>query len=89
MKNCIVKIIDNVFEKMTEVGYFFNKHTGKQKQMNASYQASLVNRHIRRFTGLIYLKSTIIYLFLPFLVIYNERGRRPSEFSLNMIIFSS
>ena len=25
---------------------------GKQKQMNASYQASLVNRHIRRFTGL-------------------------------------
>ena len=26
-------------------------HTGKQKQMNASYQASLVNRHIRRFTG--------------------------------------
>ena len=45
-------------------------HTGKQKQMNASYhrllytsyiqvysnlcsyQASLVNRHIRRFTGL-------------------------------------
>ena len=24
---------------------------GKQKQMNASYQASLVNRHIRRFTG--------------------------------------
>ena len=28
-------------------------HTGKQKQMNASYQASLVNRHIRRFTGLL------------------------------------
>ena len=27
-------------------------HTGKQKQMNASYQASLVNRHIRRFTGI-------------------------------------
>ena len=26
-------------------------HTGKQKQMNAAYQASLVNRHIRRFTG--------------------------------------
>ena len=26
-------------------------HTGKQKQMNASYQASLVNRHIRRFIG--------------------------------------
>ena len=26
-------------------------HTGKQKQMNAIYQASLVNRHIRRFTG--------------------------------------
>ena len=26
-------------------------HTGKQKQMNVSYQASLVNRHIRRFTG--------------------------------------
>ena len=26
-------------------------HKGKQKQMNASYQASLVNRHIRRFTG--------------------------------------
>ena len=26
-------------------------YTGKQKQMNASYQASLVNRHIRRFTG--------------------------------------
>ena len=26
-------------------------HTGKQKQINASYQASLVNRHIRRFTG--------------------------------------
>ena len=26
-------------------------HTGKQKQMNASFQASLVNRHIRRFTG--------------------------------------
>ena len=22
MKNCIVKIIHNVFEKMTEVGYF-------------------------------------------------------------------
>ena len=22
MKNCIVKIIDNVFEKMTQVGYF-------------------------------------------------------------------
>ena len=30
-------------------------HTGKQKQMNASYQASLVNRHIRRFTGIVYL----------------------------------
>ena len=28
-------------------------HTGKQKQRNASYQASLVNRHIRRFTGFI------------------------------------
>ena len=28
-------------------------HTGKEKQMNASYQASLVNRHIRRFTGLV------------------------------------
>ena len=26
-------------------------HTGKQKQMNAIYQASLVNHHIRRFTG--------------------------------------
>ena len=26
-------------------------HTGKQKQINVSYQASLVNRHIRRFTG--------------------------------------
>ena len=26
-------------------------HTGKQKQMIFSYQASLVNRHIRRFTG--------------------------------------
>ena len=26
-------------------------HTGKQKQMNVSYQVSLVNRHIRRFTG--------------------------------------
>ena len=26
-------------------------HTGKQKQMNFSYEASLVNRHIRRFTG--------------------------------------
>ena len=25
--------------------------TGKQKQMNDSYQASLVNRHIRRFIG--------------------------------------
>ena len=30
-------------------------HTGKQKQMNASYQASLVNRHIRRFSGYIYV----------------------------------
>ena len=29
-------------------------HTGKQKQMNASNQASLVNRHIRRFTGLMF-----------------------------------
>ena len=28
-------------------------HTGKQKQMNAPYQASLVNRHIRRFTGIL------------------------------------
>ena len=27
-------------------------HTGKQKHMNAPYQASLVNRHIRRFTGI-------------------------------------
>ena len=26
-------------------------HTVNQKQMNASYQASLVNRHTRRFTG--------------------------------------
>ena len=26
-------------------------HTGKQKQINAPYQSSLVNRHIRRFTG--------------------------------------
>ena len=26
-------------------------HTGNQKEMNASYQASLVNRHLRRFTG--------------------------------------
>ena len=39
-------------------------HTGKQKQMNVSYQASLVNRHTRRFTGnkglyiLIQLRST-------------------------------
>ena len=33
-------------------------HTGKQKQMNASYQASLVNRHIRRFTGL-FIRSFI------------------------------
>ena len=33
-------------------------HTGKQKQMNAFYQASLVNRHRRRFTGLIYLFIT-------------------------------
>ena len=28
-------------------------YTGKQKQMNASYQTSLVKRHIRRFTGLL------------------------------------
>ena len=35
-------------------------HTGKQKQMNASYQASLVNRHIRRFTGNSYAKSMLI-----------------------------
>ena len=42
---------------------------GKQKQVNASYQTSLVNRHIRRFTG--------------FVVPNYERGRRPSEFSLN------
>ena len=27
------------------------KKKKKKKQMNASYQASLVNRHIRRFTG--------------------------------------
>ena len=33
-------------------------HTGKQKQMNASYQASLVNRHIRRFTGFVPLESS-------------------------------
>ena len=26
-------------------------HKGKLKQMNVSYQTSLVNRHIRRFTG--------------------------------------
>ena len=26
-------------------------HTGKQKEMNAYYQASLVKRHIRRFAG--------------------------------------
>ena len=28
------------------------------KQMNASYKASLVNRHIRRFTGYIYYTTT-------------------------------
>ena len=37
-------------------------HTGKQKQkqMNASYQASLVNRHIRRFTGYWYLRLELV-----------------------------
>ena len=34
-------------------------HTGKQKQMNVSYQASLVNRHIRRFTGNTLLSWTL------------------------------
>ena len=39
-------------------------HTGKQKQMNASYQASLVNRHIRRFTGTKYQFTYCHDLFL-------------------------
>ena len=38
-------------------------HTGKQKQMNASYQASLVNRHIRRFTGYSGTQSISIYVY--------------------------
>ena len=37
-------------------------HTGKQKQMNASYQASLVNRHLRRFTG--EYRYAFIYIWL-------------------------
>ena len=40
-------------------------HTGKQKQMNASYQASLVNRHIRRFTGNL-LNFLYLHLWLNF-----------------------
>ena len=72
-------------------------HTGKQKQMNASYQASLVNRHIRRFTGIGGPRSgqfrdlPIINQLekLKYPNTYYERGRRPSEFSLNMRIFSS
>ena len=35
-------------------------HTGKQKQMNASYQASLVNRHIRRFTGIVGFEESMV-----------------------------
>ena len=30
--------------------------------MNASYQASLVNRHIRRFTGTVLRTSDFIYI---------------------------
>ena len=44
-------------------------HTGKQKQMNASYQASLVNRHIRRFTGASDAKSVTLLQF-------NERNSK-------------
>ena len=35
-------------------------HTGKQKQMNASYEASLFNHHIRRFTGCIYFSCSVL-----------------------------
>ena len=39
-------------------------HTGKQKQVNASYQASLVNRHIKRFTGLYVLCVLNIFIYV-------------------------
>ena len=38
-------------------------HTGKQKHMNAPYQAPLVNRHIRRFTGVCMYLCWVWYLF--------------------------
>ena len=36
------------------------------KQMNVSYQASLVNRHIRRFTGYYYYYYYYYYYLLDF-----------------------
>ena len=47
-------------------------HTGKQKQMNASYQASLVNRHIRRFTGKITLM--MIYEFRKMICTFGDNN---------------
>ena len=38
-------------------------HTDKKK-MNVSYQASLVNRHIRRFTGLVSAVALLLYILL-------------------------
>ena len=38
----------------------------KQKQMNAYYQASLVNRHIRRFTGKVWAELWWYYFLKDF-----------------------
>ena len=47
-------------------------HTGKQKQMNASYQASLVNRHIRRFTGVNFFLQRSYQIQLKIMLLFDQ-----------------
>ena len=46
---------------MTTRYYLTNAHGKNKTQMSASYQASLVNRHIRRFTGITGTSSCLYY----------------------------
>ena len=50
--------------------------------MNASYQASLVNRHIRRFTGTIFQRTYILH----FVGIYDIFSNAACHLSLYQII---
>ena len=60
MKNCIVKIIDNAFEKMTKVGYFLQ---GLAQDQTA--------RVILRYTGC-FIKNVIPILHAKLFTIHNR-----------------